>query len=710
MRLMRPLVTEENCLSCHAEQGYEVGEIRGGISVSIPMTSLEEAAWKHNRVAWLGHALLWAMGLTIIGGGGRALQGNVSKLQESEAQYRSLIQGIQAAVIVHDADGRVVTSNPTAQRLLGLSEEELNEKPTEDNRWCFLGEDGTPMAVEDYPVNQVFATGQPVRELVVGIPRGEEDEIKWALIDADPVFDEAGEINQVIVTFMDITSRKQAEEALKHSEEQYALALRAADAGSWDWDITSNKLAWSEQIEPLFGFERGEFEGTYEAFLQRVHPEDREFVTNSVNICLENNEDYAIEHRIVWPDGTVRWVSETGDVFRNNSGEPVRMLGVVQDITSRKRAEQEVLRQKDLLENTLESLTYPFFVVNVDDYTVQMANSAAIPPGDLPETLTCHALTHQCAEPCNTSEHPCPLQEVLSTKEPVMMEHVHYDDEGNPHYVEVNGYPIFDAEGDIRQMIEYAIDITERKLARKSLAEKKEALARSNAELEEFAYIASHDLQEPLRKVQAFGDRLKTRYGDVLEDRGQDYLTRMQNAAERMRNLIDDLLTYSRVTTKAKPFETVDLNDVMEDVVDDLVVLIEETEGQVEVDELPTVEADAVQLRRLFLNLIGNALKFHKEGEPPVVKVYGEMPERDEFEGKNIYQIAVEDNGIGFDEKYTEQIFAPFQRLHGRSDYEGTGMGLAICRKIVKRHSGRIWVESEPGQGTTFTFTLTVKS
>ncbi len=232
-----------------------------------------------------------------------------------------------------------------------------------------------------------------------------------------------------------------------------------------------------------------------------------------------------------------------------------------------------------------------------------------------------------------------------------------------------------------------------------------EALARSNAELEEFAYIASHDLQAPLRKIQAFGERLESKYGEELGDRGLDYLDRMNNAGQRMRKLIDDLLNYSRVTTKAKPFERVDLNAVMEDVIADLQVRIEETGGRVEVSALPTIDADAVQMRRLLQNLVDNALKFHREGEPPLVKVYGEVME-DEV---NTYQIMVADNGIGFDRNYMAKVFAPFQRLHSQSEYEGTGMGMAICRKITERHNGQIMAESEPDQGTTFTITLPVR-
>jgi signal transduction histidine kinase len=237
-------------------------------------------------------------------------------------------------------------------------------------------------------------------------------------------------------------------------------------------------------------------------------------------------------------------------------------------------------------------------------------------------------------------------------------------------------------------------------------------LQRSNGELQDFAYVASHDLQEPLRKILSFGDRLKARCGEALSEQGRDYLERMQSAAQRMQTLITDLLTFSRVTTKAQPFMAVDLARVARDVVTDLEVRLEQTGGRVDIGELPAIEADPLQMRQLFQNLIGNALKFHRPGAAQVVSVQAHpVPSQDQ--GQNSphaagarYQITITDNGIGFDEKYLDRIFNVFQRLHNRSHYEGTGIGLAICRKIVERHGGSITATSTPGQGATFIVTL----
>ncbi|MGH8510806.1 MAG: sensor histidine kinase, partial [Gammaproteobacteria bacterium] len=256
-------------------------------------------------------------------------------------------------------------------------------------------------------------------------------------------------------------------------------------------------------------------------------------------------------------------------------------------------------------------------------------------------------------------------------------------------------------------------EIAERERGEKRLEALSADLECRNRELQDFAFIASHDLQEPLRKIRAFGDRLHTRYRDALGVEGSDYLDRMQNAARRMHNLITDLLTFSRVTTQGRPFAPVDLNRIAEEVVSDLEARLLETGGRVEIEALPAIPADPLQLRQLLQNLIGNALKFHRPEEPPVVRLRGELedPGPDADAGASAScRITVEDNGIGFETKFMDRIFTPFQRLHGREEYEGTGMGLAICRKIVERHGGTITARSTPGQGATFIVTLPIRT
>lgn len=305
---------------------------------------------------------------------------------------------------------------------------------------------------------------------------------------------------------------------------------------------------------------------------------------------------------------------------------------------------------------------------------------------------------------------------VIETGEPILNREEPVQLEGSPEatWLETTKVPLRDTDGRVVGLVGISSDITERKAAEEQLKRFAAQLERSNAELQNFASVASHDLQEPLRKIQAFGDRLRTKCANDLGAQGLDYLERMQNAAQRMQVLIQDLLQLSRVTSRAQPFESCDLNVVVDEVLTDLEVAIEQHKAVVEVRGLPTIEADPVQMRQLFQNLIANALKFEKPGEPPVVAITGRiLPATDPVAAgvraiDRVCEIEVRDNGIGFEQKFADQIFVVFQRLHTRTEYEGTGIGLAVCRKITDRHSGRIVAEASEGQGATFRVVLPV--
>jgi PAS domain S-box-containing protein len=256
------------------------------------------------------------------------------------------------------------------------------------------------------------------------------------------------------------------------------------------------------------------------------------------------------------------------------------------------------------------------------------------------------------------------------------------------------------------------LEITERERGKRELKVYAEKLERSNRELQDFAFIASHDMQEPLRKIQTFTHMIKERYAGTLDSTGRDFFERITKAAKRMSEMVQGLLDYSRVGSRATPFATTDLAPLLREVMSDIEVLTEKSGARIEVGDLPTIEADPIQMRQLFQNIIINSLKFHGE-EKPVLKIYskpdGVCREGDAYPEGKAYQIFFEDNGIGFDEKYLDRIFTLFQRLHGRSAYEGTGMGLSVCRRIVERHKGYITARSSPGHGATFMVTLPEK-
>lgn len=260
-------------------------------------------------------------------------------------------------------------------------------------------------------------------------------------------------------------------------------------------------------------------------------------------------------------------------------------------------------------------------------------------------------------------------------------------------------------------VVAFVIDITERKKREVELKQSHEELRQystmlkeTNAELESFAYISSHDLQEPLRKIQSFGSRLEVKESQVMSDDGKDYLARILNAAARMQNLINDLLTYSRLTTREQIRNEVDLNQLAREVISDMEVAIEKNNARVSVDPLPIISGEPTQIRQLFQNLIANAIKFRKPDVEPLIHISSRELS---IENRPYIELQFEDNGIGFDQKYAEKIFGIFQQLQG-SKYEGSGIGLTICKKIAARHGGMITVKSTPGQGTTFYVTIPV--
>jgi PAS domain S-box-containing protein len=270
--------------------------------------------------------------------------------------------------------------------------------------------------------------------------------------------------------------------------------------------------------------------------------------------------------------------------------------------------------------------------------------------------------------------------------------------------VSIAASPMLDDDG---KAIGYSLivrDISEQKRIQAELERARTELERSNRDLQDFASVASHDLQEPLRKIRAFADRLEHRLGGSLDIHSAADLARVLDAAGRMQQLIEDLLAFSRVTTRSKPFEAVDLGEVALAVLVDLETTIAASGGSVDVGPLPTIDADPLQMRQLLQNLIGNALKFHVPGRPPLVTVRATSePSKDEAgQARLSWTLDVSDNGIGIDERHAERIFQPFERLHGRTEYPGTGMGLAICQRIAKRHGGSITASGTPGEGTTF--------
>jgi PAS domain S-box-containing protein len=395
----------------------------------------------------------------------------------------------------------------------------------------------------------------------------------------------------------------------------------------------------------------------------------------------------------------------------------IACLLILGDLSARHRAEEALAQEHNLLSSIINAMPNHVYVKDAKGRFI-LDNSAHRNYLGLDESQSVEGRTvFDYFAPAIATKFEHDDRQVMETGVAILASEepaIRSDDAASETWLESNKVPLRDTDGKIVGLVGISSDISARKEDEEKLVAFSAALERSNAELQNFASVASHDLQEPLRKIQAFGDRLKAKCGEALGEQGRDYLDRMQNAAGRMQTLIQDLLKLSRVTSRAQPFERVDLGEILSQVLNDLEVSIEQKGAKLEVGQLPTIDADPVQMRQLFQNLVANALKFQRPGEKPEVSISARLFETRErlaggtMPGEQVCQIHIEDNGIGFDAQFAEQIFVVFQRLHSREEYEGTGIGLAVCRKITDRHSGSIVAKSEPGQGATFIITLPV--
>ena len=413
------------------------------------------------------------------------------------------------------------------------------------------------------------------------------------------------------------------------------------------------------------------------------------------------------EKEYVRKDGSIAPISLRTILVRDLEGRPIRFMGIVRDITELKEKE-EALKASERRYRSLFDLSHDGVVFVGLDGPVEEANPAYLDMlGYQLDELV--GMTYQQLTPPRWAamEADIVAEQLLSRGYTDEYEKEYIRKGGSVFPVAVRAILVRDETGAPVRIMGIVRDITEQKQAKEALERHARDLARSNEELEQFAYVASHDLQEPLRKIRAFGALLADEKRESLDDEGQQYIDFMTDAAARMQTLVSDLLALSRVTTAAHPFEDLSLAEVFDTVLSDLSVRLEEAGGHVEVSATPTIEADRTQMEQLFRNLIGNALKFCRPGVPPhvTVEVAAQAQPIDAVPGP-AHAIVVTDNGIGFESSQGSKLFQPFKRLHARHQYEGAGIGLAICEKIVLRHHGRITASGTPGAGATFTVTL----
>ncbi|MEH2003748.1 GAF domain-containing protein [Nostoc sp.] len=555
-----------------------------------------------------------------------------------------------------------------------------------------------------------------------------------------------------------ITEGQKTAETLRKSGERWQLALHGNNDGIWDWNLKTNEVFFSTRWKEMLGYKDHEVSNGWDEWTKRIHPDERDSVLQAFqNHFAKKTPFYVCEYRVQCQDGSYKWILDRGQGLWDALGDIVRMVGSYTDITDRKLVEEELKRQNlrsqlfaeislkireslqinEILQTTVTEVQKLLKADRVLIFQLEINGSGTVvQEAVLPGWPV--ILGENIFDPCFKEEY---LERYrrgrVSAIEDIEVAHIQpcHREFLQQFAVRANlVVPILvrdtiwglllahqcaaprqwnNFETELLQQLSNQIGIA---LSQAQLLEKEtqqsQELARSNAELEQFAYVASHDLQEPLRMVTSYLQLLERRYKNQLDANADQFISYAIDGARRMQTLINDLLNYSRLSSRGQSFMLVDCSLVLEQAIANLQIAIADSRAVVTHDTLPSVMADATQLTQVFQNLIANAIKFCRHQQPRVQIGVMRGDANPDQESLNVIPSAdewlfwVRDNGIGLESQYAERIFIIFQRLHSRDKYPGTGIGLAICKKIIERHGGRIWVESKPGQGSTFYFTI----
>ncbi|WP_247728645.1 PAS domain S-box protein [Halovivax limisalsi] len=594
------------------------------------------------------------------------------KLERYREYTNQILNAIDDVFYVLDADGTLARWNESVREVTGYSDAELGSIQALE---LFDEDEHETIASA---IAEVFETGGSQAEAELLTKGGERIPYEFVASrledpDGNPVLAGIGR---------DITERKARERALEESEAKFRMLAENLDEMVWISDPETRAITYiNPSYGEIWGRDRRSLYDDPTAFLESVHPDDRGRVRRAYADVPD--EDFDDEYRIRRPDGEVRWLSVRAGLV--STEERDRVIGIAEDITERKERERALEESERRYRTLVEH--FPDGAVGLFDENLEYT---AVGGQLLEETGVSAA--DRIGDSVYDIYPDDLVEEIADHFRAALAGEAHsFEVEYHDRYLHAYTLPVRNADDEVFAGMLVVQDVTERR-------EYERKLEASNERLEQFAYAASHDLQEPLRMVSSYLQLIEQRYGDDLDEDGQEFLAFAVDGADRMRDMIDGLLTYSRVDTDAGSFEPIDLEAVVADVRQDLAVKIEETDAEITAEDLPTVYGDGGQLTQVFQNLLSNAMEYSGD-EPPHVHVSAER-RADEW------VISVEDDGVGIDPEAAERVFEVFQRLHTQDEHSGTGIGLALCERIVERHGGDIWVESERGDGATFSFTL----
>ncbi len=600
-------------------------------------------------------------------------------LREREQKLKTLLNFLPVGISILDHERKVVYSNDTLGKILEITKEGLLRGDYRSRK--YLRADGSEKTTEEFASTRVFTECTELHDIVTGVVK-EDGHTVWTSISAAPVdFPDW----KVILVTADITERKRAEEALRQKENQYHTLFDKATDGIFIVDAAGNYTDANPAGLQMLGYDHDELIGlnvvdvAIPVETSSLDPE-KEYVQEQSQNAKPMPQQWHFKRK----DGST-FIGELSSGLMPDG----RVLGVLRDIDERKRAEEDLRASKKLLQDVIDNTAALVYILDLEGRFMLVNHKIETLFGFTNEQIL--GQTRNAFMPIEFAlKHRSNDLEIIQTGQGKLFEEENLEPDGRHVYL-TNKFPLFDTHNQVYAICGISTDMTERKRM-------EEELHRSNTELEQFAYVASHDLQEPLRAVAGMVQLLGQRYQGQLDERADEYIGHAVEASQHMQNLINDLLDYSRVGRLGKPFEPTAVESSLKMALANLQTSVQENQAQITHDPLPTVLADPGQLSRVLQNLIGNALKFRGDN-PPRIHIGAEKVE-------GAWCISVSDNGIGIEPQYFERIFLVFQRLHTRREYAGTGIGLALCKKIIERHGGQIWVESQPGQGSTFFFTL----
>ena len=617
-------------------------------------------------------------------------------LRDSEERWRATVDSASEGMLIYNRSLAIVSANRAAERILGLAQAELIGKPGFTSMLPCIDEDGAPLTSEARPTRITIRTGTPQTGRVIGIKRP-DGAVTWLSVNT-AFLRRADETDYygLVSTVSDITAQHDAERRLKESEQRFRRTFELAGSGMAHIGMDRRFTRVNRRLCEILGYSEEEL--LQLTGRQISHPEDLDIINEQRPRLYKGEIDrIELEKRYLRKDGSVVWVHFTMTVERDAKGAPLYEIAVYEDITQQLETQLRLRESEARFRQTFELAASG--IGHVRDGRFVRVNRSLCEIFGYAEGELLGRHVKELSHPEDRDVSDAPRERIRRGEaESARFEKRYLRADGAVIWCEVAVALVRDVYGVPQYEVAIFDEVTDRKKAEARLREAHEELQRSNAELEQFAYVASHDLQEPLRMVASYAQLLGRRYEAKLDGDAREFMAYIVDGASRMKQLIEDLLAYSRVGTKGAEFKRVNAEDALKRALFNLRVAIQEAGAVVTNDPLPALSGDEVQLGQLLQNLMSNALKFRSDSVPRIHIGVTESAKEYTFE--------VRDNGIGIEPQYYERIFMVFQRLHNKGEYPGTGIGLAICKKVVERHGGRIWVESRPGAGSSFYFTL----